>query len=93
MDMNTETTIVDSLKEEVEQHFAGVKSMEEWNKRRQDLCDDWSTRFTDDVTVISNGIELTIPAWVQLIVRYVDASGLSVQTLGKNHKDVVIEEK
>jgi hypothetical protein len=75
------------LKEEVEAHFAGVKSIEEWNQRRQDLCDIWATKFTGEFKVVVAGVEAIIPEWVQMIAVYVDASGLSVKLLGKNHID------
>jgi hypothetical protein len=72
------------LKEEVKQHFAGVKSVEEWNERRQELCDVWSERFTGTARMALGNKDAIIPEWVQKIARYVDTSGLIVELLGKN---------
>lgn len=71
--------------EEVKAHFKNVKTVKEWNEKRQELMDDWTVRYPEEVTIDLDGTTFNINKWVNLISIFVDGGGLIVKMLGKEN--------
>ena len=82
--MNLTTKQYNLLKEEIKQHFMGCKTIQDWNQRRQELCDNLaaSDEYAEETKVNlylhneNRTITITVPLWVTFISNFVYSSVL-----------------